>query len=219
MVELKIDQLKIPQSIIDELHAAVLAEAAKSKAVKRKVGAIVVDYNGVILSRGHNFNPDGSACEDITGNTKDTVIHAECAALDAWESYRTMKPLHSTPYALLVTHPPCENCTRRIKESGMPFIVVEEALKFDKGKLQYDLIPPNAVKHLAEVLTYGAKKYKPENWRKQKDLSRYRNAVMRHYEAYRRGERLDPETGMPHLAHAMTNIMFLLELETDDVSE
>ena len=68
---------------------------------------------------------------------------------------------------------------------------------------------------MAEVLTFGAKKYKPNNWRNNTDLSRYEGALLRHFEAYRMGEILDEETGMPHLAHALTNLVFLLEL-TDE---
>ena len=36
---------------------------------------------------------------------------------------------------------------------------------------------------------------------------------MRHFEAYRSGEKNDPESGMPHLWHVACNIMFLIELE------
>ena len=86
-------------------------------------------------------------------------------------------------------------------------------MKFAKGKLQYDLIPPSALEGLAEVLTYGAKKYKPNNWKKVEDLGQYRNALYRHLEAYRKGETHDEESGLHHLKHALCNVAFLLELE------
>lgn len=43
--------------------------------------------------------------------------------------------------------------------------------------------------------------------------SRYIAAAMRHFEAYRKGEKDDPESGMPHLWHCACNIMFLIEME------
>ena len=73
------------------------------------------------------------------------------------------------------------------------------------------------LKHLAKVLTFGAKKYKANNWRECEDLERFKGAAMRHFEAYRMGEYFDSETGMPHLAQAMTNIVFLLELEDESI--
>jgi hypothetical protein len=89
---------------------------------------------------------------------------------------------------------------------------MNEGMKFDRGKTQYSLVPPRALHDLAEVMTYGADKYAPDNWRKVDDPeNRYYNALMRHLEAYRRGEGVDPESGLPHLAHVMANATFLLE--------
>lgn len=86
--------------------------------------------------------------------------------------------------------------------------------KHDSGKPRMDLIPPHAEKLMAEVLTFGAKKYSPENWRLVSDLrSRYIAAAMRHINAWRIGEEDDPETGLPHLAHAMCNLAFIVEVE------
>ncbi len=88
----------------------------------------------------------------------------------------------------------------------------EEFMKFDDDKLRYDLIPPEFLAGIAEVLTVGAAKYEPNNWRKNKELWRYEAAAMRHFEAYRGGEYFDPETGLPHLFMASTNLMFLSSL-------
>lgn len=89
---------------------------------------------------------------------------------------------------------------------------MNEFTKADVGKLLYDLLPPMAIEEVVKVLTFGTAKYAPDNWRKCDDLSRYRFAAMRHFEAYRKGEILDPETELPHLAHAICNLIFLLEL-------
>ena len=42
--------------------------------------------------------------------------------------------------------------------------------KDDDGKLRYDLIPPLALEEVVRVLTFGAEKYGPNNWRAVKGL-------------------------------------------------
>lgn len=88
----------------------------------------------------------------------------------------------------------------------------EIGMKFDDAKLMYELVPPSALEGLVRILTYGAQKYAPENWRKVRPVERYYAALMRHLEAVRKGEWLDPESGMPHMDHVMCNAMFLREL-------
>lgn len=91
---------------------------------------------------------------------------------------------------------------------------LETGRKYDAGKTQMSLIPPKAERLLAEVLTFGAEKYGPENWREVEDAERrYLDALMRHVNAYRSGQLLDEESQKPHLAHAMCCVAFLLELE------
>lgn len=62
------------------------------------------------------------------------------------------------------------------------------------------------------VLKYGAKKYKPNNWRNVDDINRYWDALMRHCIAIEHGEELDAESKLPHRDHALCNIVFLAEL-------
>ena len=89
-------------------------------------------------------------------------------------------------------------------------------LKYDDGKLQYGLIPPIATKSLAQVLTFGAAKYAPNSWQTVQDGERrYLDALYRHLEAYRIGESTDSESGLSHLAHAITNVAFLLHFEQE----
>ena len=66
---------------------------------------------------------------------------------------------------------------------------------------------------MGKVLTAGSQKYSDDNWKNCDDYTRYVGAAMRHMEAYRSGEYYDEETGLPHLAHMLTNIAFLLELD------
>lgn len=84
-------------------------------------------------------------------------------------------------------------------------------IKNDSEKPRYDLIPAVALDEVVAVLTYGAGKYSPHNWRKGFEWGRLLGASLRHIFAWARGEDLDPETKLSHLAHAVTNLMFLIE--------
>ncbi len=94
-------------------------------------------------------------------------------------------------------------------------------VKFDGGKARHDLIPPELPDAVARVLTFGAAKYGERNWEKGMCWGRPFAALMRHMWAWMRGEKVDPETGISHLAHAACNIAFLIAFEerkigTDD---
>ncbi|MFX0071884.1 MAG: dATP/dGTP diphosphohydrolase domain-containing protein, partial [Candidatus Hermodarchaeota archaeon] len=89
----------------------------------------------------------------------------------------------------------------------------KKMMKFDSEKLRYDLVPFGPIDGLALVLTYGAGKYAPHNWKKgntPEDIERINAALMRHYSKYRQNEYYDPESGMPHLYHALCNLVFLI---------
>ena len=89
-------------------------------------------------------------------------------------------------------------------------VINKEGVKFDQDKDRWDLLPLEVIQEVVKVLTFGAKKYAPENWKKMEDKERYYAAMMRHVCAWRSGEPFDSETGFHHLTHAMTNIMFLM---------
>ena len=87
-------------------------------------------------------------------------------------------------------------------------------IKFDGEKARYDLIPENALDEVVEVLTYGANKYAPDNWKHVPEWKRrYFAAAQRHIWAWKRGESIDSETGISHLAHAICCLMFMMERE------
>lgn len=90
---------------------------------------------------------------------------------------------------------------------------LKEGTKHDSEKPDYSLIPPIAINELARVLTFGAKKYDKYNWAKGISYTRVLAAILRHVFAYMRGESLDPETGISHIAHAMCGCAFILHYE------
>lgn len=85
-----------------------------------------------------------------------------------------------------------------------------EGIKYDTGKPRMDLLDPYAIETLAAVLTLGAEKYNPHNYRNGISYSRLTASLLRHVFAFLRGQDTDPETGYSHIAHAMANCMFLL---------
>ena len=92
-----------------------------------------------------------------------------------------------------------------------------EGKKYDQGKPMFSLIPPLAEREVAKVLTFGAQKYAPDNWRYVEDhFSRYLSAARRHINMVQLGETHDPETGLHHYAHAICCLMFLLEKELEE---
>jgi len=88
-----------------------------------------------------------------------------------------------------------------------------EGLKYDSDKTRYDLLPPELLEGVAQVLTFGAKKYSARNWESGINYGRVFGACMRHLWAWWRGERDDAETGMSHLWHAGCCIAFLITYE------
>lgn len=88
-------------------------------------------------------------------------------------------------------------------------------LKYDKEKPRTDLLDPDWMTSVADVLTFGAKKYSNEsrsgahNWRGGIAYSRLIAAALRHLFAIMRNEDTDPESGLPHTAHLSCCIMFL----------
>lgn len=89
----------------------------------------------------------------------------------------------------------------------------DQSAKADAGKLRPTLVPVSLVQAVTLIREYGCAKYhEPENWRKV-EPQRYRDAMYRHWLAYLGGERLDPESGMPHIWHCACNLAFLIEME------
>lgn len=96
--------------------------------------------------------------------------------------------------------------------------LAERGLKYDGGKPKFHLIPPECELAIAEVLTFGTKKYAENSWKKVPNFKdRYYDSLIRHLNANRRGEIKDNESGLSHLAHAATCALFLLWEELGSV--
>lgn len=84
-------------------------------------------------------------------------------------------------------------------------------IKHDQEKPDYSLLSSWSLDEVAQVMTYGKRKYDSHNWRKGLNNSRLFSAAMRHLWAWNRGEDFDPETGFSHLAHAGCCVLMILE--------
>ena len=104
-------------------------------------------------------------------------------------------------------------------------------IKYDADKVRMDLLPPELLFSVADILTFGAKKYADRNWEAGMSWGRVFAALMRHMWAWWGGKApttknfvfgdLDLETGRSHLWHAGCCIAFLITYEergvgTDD---
>jgi len=90
----------------------------------------------------------------------------------------------------------------------------EKGVKLDTGKLRMDLVLPKMIEALAEVLTYGAEKYTDNGWQTVDGAQdRYYAAALRHLMIWRKGEKVDTESRLEHIKHALTNIAFLTFLD------
>lgn len=93
----------------------------------------------------------------------------------------------------------------------------EVGSKLDAGKIRAGLMASGfarALEKVAEITTYGANKYTPNGWLSVPDAeNRYKDALYRHLLRAEQGEEFDPESNLPHLAHAAWNALALLELQ------
>lgn len=75
---------------------------------------------------------------------------------------------------------------------------------------RHSLIPRKATAAIARVFAFGEAKYASHNWRRGYEWDKSIDSLQRHIDAFVDGETYDPESGLPHLAHAGFHIMALL---------
>jgi len=93
-------------------------------------------------------------------------------------------------------------------------------VKYDDNKPKFSLIKQDALMEMVAVLTYGAKKYSPDNWMHLDNArQRYFDAANRHLWQWFGGEERDEESGLHHLAHAMSSLMFIIQMDINKEKE
>ena len=86
----------------------------------------------------------------------------------------------------------------------------DKALHYSGKKLGIDQIPVEILAEVGLVYSYGEQKYARDNWKKGTDWSEFIGSAKRHLAYWEMGERTDPESALPHLAHAIWNLITLL---------
>lgn len=105
-----------------------------SKALRKRVGAILVTQQGVILS-GVNGTPHGcdNACETVLGDgtlvTKPEVLHAEINAI-LKSAKEGVSVVNSTIY---LTLSPCLPCAAMLIQAGVYRVVYDEEYRCKDG--------------------------------------------------------------------------------------
>ncbi len=99
-----------------------------------------------------------------------------------------------------------------------PNLDLDKAKKESDGKSPFQILfQLPGLKDVSDVFLYGMNKYSEFNWREGKNQSGYKmklmGAALRHCFAYMTGEKSDPESGKPHLAHAVCNLLMVADLE------
>lgn len=89
----------------------------------------------------------------------------------------------------------------------------ELGAKHDSGKLLFGCFTQGlapVIKGVVAVLTYGSQKYARDSWQKVPNArERYMDAADRHLNSMNMGEAKDDESGLPHIFHAICNLMFV----------
>jgi hypothetical protein len=80
-----------------------------------------------------------------------------------------------------------------------------------EGKLDWTLLPFEALEGVVKVLEYGVKKYKRDGWRTV-PAELYIQAAFRHLIAHQKGELLDSESNFKHLEHCVCDLIFAIYL-------
>jgi hypothetical protein len=136
-----------------------------------------------------------------------------------------MTTFSCVPHGWRHAQSPCPTCQQLNlqniigKPSSIPNFVVATnekqptGIKHDQDKPDMSLLSSVALVKIAQVMSFGKKKYSAHNWRGGFAWSRPLAAAARHLYAYIGGEDKDPETGLSHLAHACCCIFFVLEFE------
>ena len=90
----------------------------------------------------------------------------------------------------------------------------EKALRYNEGKLEWNLIDFKSLEPLVKTLMYGKNKYTKngvsgaDNWKKGMDPKKILDSLLRHVTALSDGEEVDPESGELHVGAIFANALF-----------
>jgi hypothetical protein len=193
-------------------------------------GSVVCDIC-VNFSRWIKKEKSCKTCRFFAGVNADCNCSQLCNGLSKWEAKEekhceTCRYHKLEDYTCLQPDKHCKSSSHwEPKEENRPdptkfktgTISKEVGLKFDSEKNRLDLIPPEVMEALGKVLTYGAEIYEANSWQNLEDFNdRYYGALLRHLLEYRKGNKKDKESGLPHIFHALCNVAFLVWKEIQE---
>ena len=181
-------------------------EGQTKPSVKHAEVAAIDNFNRFDVLKRINSGSENKSIEEVLGLCAELGITLPLGFV--------ISPSVSMRVCMFVTHKPCENCADVLSKYHIEYSLVEGFMKFDNTKPRMALVPATLGIACARALTYGAKKYKPNNWRKTDNIEQYISALQRHFDAWREGESVDPESGLNHLDHMAANLCFLIELQS-----
>lgn len=91
--------------------------------------------------------------------------------------------------------------------------MTDKAKRFNKGKIDFTLLPVDSLEAEARVWTKGMEKYGRRNWEKlwgEDTVEVACASALRHIYSILKGEHIDSETGEPHAAHVRCNMAMLI---------
>lgn len=101
----------------------------------------------------------------------------------------------------------------KLATNGTMVVNNNGGMKADGGKIDFTLLLkdlPKSVESVVKVLDLGSKRYGRTNYSKV-ETERYEASVMRHIMSHLSGDLVDPDSGEPHLSHAICGLLFIVE--------
>lgn len=133
--------------------------------------------------------------------------------LEDWRANNHVQP----PYAPIEIHKAnagMKDITPEDARFLRSFTNTEQGIKYDAGKPDLSLVSSEIMEALARVrhwaITAKPKPYPRDNWKRGFKYTRSIAAALRHIMAFKDGEDNDPESGEPHIAHAIACLEHLL---------
>ena len=122
--------------LVDVAHLS----AERSKDLRKKVGAVIADSNGRIISTGYNGTYAGgdNACQHVMSDgtlvTKDETIHAEENAI----LYAARRGIATDGAYMVTTLSPCSKCCARMIQAGIRDVFyIEQYRLFDEVQTEF----------------------------------------------------------------------------------
>lgn len=143
-----------------------------------------------------------------------------CLNPDFWENKRGLQPLDTVVKSKINVEPDIEGTKMNQHDNYNKGFGAKNS--DDSGKMDWGLLPEDALTEVLKTMHYGAFKYKPRNWELGNKYSEYYAAAERHLKAWSMGEDYDSGpagSGLHHLAHAGFCILSLLAYELRGIGE